>query len=84
MKVLAFNGSPRMKMGVTDKILQTFIQGAESAGAETETVYVAKKNIKFCTGCFNCWFKHPGKCIHDDDMMEIRIKIKAASTLVHT
>jgi multimeric flavodoxin WrbA len=82
MKVLAFNGSPRMKKGVTDKILQTFLEGAASAGAETETVYVAKKNIKFCIGCFNCWFKHPGKCIHKDDMIDIRQQIKAADVIV--
>ncbi len=82
MKVLAFNGSPRMKNGITDKILQTFLKGAASAGAETETVYVAKKNIKFCSGCFNCWFVHPGKCIHKDDMIEIRRQIKAADLIV--
>ncbi len=82
MKVLAFNGSPRMKKGVTEKILQTFLDGARSAGAEVETVYVSKKNIKFCLGCFNCWFVHPGKCIHNDDMLEIRLQIKAADLIV--
>ena len=82
MKVLAFNSSPRMKKGVTDKILQTFMSGAKSAGAETETVYLVKKNIKYCSGCFNCWFVHPGKCIHVDDMLEIRNKIKEADLIV--
>ena len=82
MKVLAFNGSPRMKKGVTDSLLQTFLDGAESAGAQTETVYVAKQKIKYCVGCFSCWFKHPGKCIHDDDMLMIRKKIKAADIIV--
>jgi len=33
MNVLAFNGSPRMKKGVTDSLVQTFLDGAESAGA---------------------------------------------------
>ena len=82
MKVLAFNGSPRMKKGVTDSLLQTFLDGAESAGAQTETVYVANQKIKYCVGCFSCWFKHPGKCIHDDDMLMIRKKIKAADIIV--
>lgn len=82
MKVLAFNGSPRMKKGVTDSLLQTFLDGAESAGAQTETIYVAKQKIKYCVGCFSCWFKHPGKCIHDDDMLMIRQKIKAADIIV--
>ncbi len=82
MRVLAFNSSPRMKKGVTDKILQTFLAGAESAGADIDMVYLTKKKIKFCSGCFNCWFVHPGKCIHDDDMLEIRQQIKAADIIV--
>lgn len=82
MNILAFNGSPRMKKGVTDAIVQTFMAGAESAGAVTETVYVAKQKIAYCVGCFNCWFKHPGKCIHDDDMVMIRNKIKSADIIV--
>jgi putative NADPH-quinone reductase len=82
MKVLAFNGSPRMEKGITDSILQTFLQGAASAGAETETVYISRQKIKYCTGCFNCWFVHPGRCIHKDDMEMIRGKIKAADLLV--
>ena len=82
MNVLAFNGSPRMKKGITDSILQIFLEGAESAGAETETIYIARQKISYCTGCFNCWFVHPGKCIHNDDMIMIREKIKSADILV--
>ena len=82
MKVLAFNGSPRMNKGVTDSLVELFLEGAASAGAQTEKVYVAKHKINYCIGCFHCWFKHPGKCIHDDDMLMIRKKIKAADIVV--
>jgi len=82
MNILAFNGSPRMKKGQTDLFLQHFIKGAKEAGAETETVYLANQNIKYCSGCFNCWFVHPGKCIHNDDMPEIRTKIRKADIVV--
>ena len=51
MNILAFNGSPRMKKGQTDIFLQHFMKGAKEAGAETETVYLAKQNIKYCSGC---------------------------------
>ena len=82
MNVLAFNGSPRMKKGVTDSLLTRFLEGAASAGAQTETVYVARHKINYCIGCFHCWFVHPGKCIHDDDMPMIRNKIKEADIIV--
>ena len=82
MKVLAFNGSPRKTNGITDTILQAFMEGAKSAGADTETIYIADQKINYCVGCFNCWFVHPGKCIHKDDMKMIRDKIKEADILV--
>ena len=83
MKVLAFNGSPRAKNGVTDLILQRFLAGAREAGAETETIYLAKKKINYCTGCLSCWLVHPGTCIHSDDMAEILEKRTAADMLIY-
>ncbi len=83
MKVLAFNGSPRAKNGATDIILQQFMAGAREAGAETETIYLAKKKINYCTGCLSCWLVHPGTCINSDDMAEILEKRTEADMLVY-
>ncbi len=82
MKVLAYNGSPRTKAGITDRITQWFMQGAREAGAEIETVYLAKKKINYCTGCFNCWFVTPGKCIQKDDMADMKSKFRDADIIV--
>lgn len=41
MKVLALNGSPRTSQGATDLITRSFLKGAEEAGAEVETIYLA-------------------------------------------
>ena len=30
-----------------------------------------KLGIHPCSGCWTCWIKEPGKCVYDDDMVEI-------------
>jgi len=82
MKILAINGSPRGNKGNTDRILQPFLEGAREAGAETETVYLKDKTINHCTGCFTCWTKTPGVCIHKDDMPELLEKVREADVVV--
>ncbi|MCW4050797.1 MAG: flavodoxin family protein [Candidatus Bathyarchaeota archaeon] len=68
MKILAFNASPRKSHGITEIIMKKFLEGAEDTGAEIESHYVVDLDINGCTGCFSCWWKTPGKCIHRDDM----------------
>jgi NAD(P)H-dependent FMN reductase len=38
------------------------------ADAEVETVALREKTIKHCLGCYTCWTKTPGVCIHKDAM----------------
>jgi len=83
MKILAINGSPRGKNGNTDRILQSFLQGAREAGAETETIYLKDLEIKPCLGCFTCWTKTPGVCIHKDDMAKILPEIRKSDIVVY-
>jgi multimeric flavodoxin WrbA len=68
MKILAFNASPRKNQGTTDIILNHFLEAATEAGATTKKHYITDLNINGCMGCFNCWTKTPGTCIHRDDM----------------
>jgi putative sterol carrier protein len=82
MKILAINGSPRGDRGNTERILQSFLEGARGAGAETEVVYLKGKKIKHCRGCFNCWTKTPGVCVHKDDMPELLVKVRGANVLI--
>ncbi len=69
MKVMALNSSPRgdgqSKTGI---MLNSLVEGMREAGAEVEAVSLRKKTIKPCAGCFSCWTKTPGICIHKDDM----------------
>ena len=69
MKILSLNSSPRSEgQSKTELMLNHLVAGMRDAGAEVEIVKLREKTIKNCIGCFTCWTKTPGKCIHKDDM----------------
>lgn len=69
MKILAINSSPRTGgLSKTERMLNHLVEGMQEAGAEVEVVNLRERKIKNCIGCFTCWTKTPGKCIHKDDM----------------
>ena len=69
MKILAINSSPRKEgQSKTELMLSHLVDGMRAAGAEVETVHLRDKTIRYCAGCFACWTKTPGICIHKDDM----------------
>ena len=69
MKVLALNSSPRVgRESKTELMLNHLIQGLEEGGAEVTLVNLAQKKINYCIGCYTCWTKTPGVCVHKDDM----------------
>ena len=71
MKVLAINSSARIGgQSKTELMLNHLVEGMRDAGAAVEVINLYKKNIKNCIGCFTCWSKTPGKCIHKDDMTD--------------
>ncbi len=83
MKILAIQGSPRPKASNTEILLQEFLKGAQSRGAETETVYLKEKKIHPCVGCYTCWAKTPGVCVFKDDMPDLLDKVTGCDILVY-
>ncbi len=82
MNVLLVNGSPRGAQGNTAILDRAFLEGAAEEGAACETVYLKDKTINYCTGCYTCWMKTPGVCIHRDDMPELLDKMRTANVMV--
>jgi multimeric flavodoxin WrbA len=69
MKVLALNSSARpTDQSKTELVLTHLVKGMREAGAEVEVVNLRQKKINFCIGCYTCWTKTPGVCVHKDDM----------------
>jgi multimeric flavodoxin WrbA len=69
MKVLALNSSARTgDVSKTEIVLDYLISGMREAGAAVEVIELRKKKIRYCIGCYTCWTKTPGTCIHKDDM----------------
>lgn len=71
MKITVFNGSPRGGRSNSHRIVAPLLEGAAQAGARTEEVFLADRDIRHCLGCFACWEKTPGTCALRDDMAEL-------------
>ncbi len=79
VEILALSGSPR-KGGNSEALLDSFLEGAKSGGAEFKIIRVADEKINPCRACDAC--AETGMCIIRDDMQEIYKKISAADALV--
>ena len=79
MFVLGLQGSPRIK-GNTSILLSAFLAEAETLGARTHYLDVARKNISPCQECGTCEKK--GFCPIDDDMQGIYPLLRQADIIV--
>jgi len=83
MKVLALNSSARGDgESKTALMLDHLVKGMREAGAAVEVVNLRTKTVKNCIGCFTCWTKTPGVCVHKDDMTNELFPKWLASDLV--
>jgi multimeric flavodoxin WrbA len=79
MKVIAILSSPS-RNGNTAVLARKALDGARSAGADTEEIFLADYGIEFCKGCFGCMKK--GKCPIGDDFEPLRDKVYASDCII--
>ncbi len=66
MRVVAFNGSPRVH-GNTEILLNTVLEVLEQHNISTELIHLGKRAIHPCAACYKCKENKNGRCIFDDD-----------------
>jgi multimeric flavodoxin WrbA len=82
MKVLGFVGSPRKK-GNTDVLVDTFLEGASSAGAQVKKFFLADLDINQCRGCYRKCILKPGfRCATFRDDMDMILKEMVSADLI--
>lgn len=81
--IIIFDGGPRKsEYSKTTFMVNSFILGAEEAGASVEYIKLKDYKINSCSGCYHCWTKTPGKCIYSDDMPILMKKYRDADLVI--
>jgi multimeric flavodoxin WrbA len=80
MKIVGISSSPRGKNSNTLKLLDAALDGASEAGAEVESIDVAKMKIKYCTACDSCY--ETGVCSIKDDYQALLEKLLEADGII--
>lgn len=50
---------------------------------ELEVFKLEDLSVAFCTGCWSCWVKTPGKCVHNDDTQLLLKAVINADRVIH-
>lgn len=79
MKVLGIYGSPR-KNGNSDLLLNEALKGAESMGAETESIRSFELKMSGCHECGAC--DKTGVCVINDDMQDVYPKLEQSEIII--
>lgn len=64
----------------TDKIIQVLKETHKQE--KIEVISVDDTHVHDCVGCWNCWVKTPGICVHKDDMTLFYEKIMASDQVI--
>lgn len=67
MKVTILNGNPDGRNRDFDQLLEKLSIFLEKDNHTVNQLVLRRMDIKYCTGCWGCWVKTPGKCVVPDD-----------------
>lgn len=83
VKVVGVQSSPNVD-GLTCRLAQAVLEGAESEGAETKLIHLNRLNIESCKAHGRGWgtCRNEGRCLIRDDFEKLREEINCADALV--
>ena len=82
MKVVAFNGSPRVN-GNTTCLLNHVFAALQEAGIETEMVQIGGQLIAGCKACYHCFQAQDARCVQTEDVVNSCVeKMLAADGII--
>jgi multimeric flavodoxin WrbA len=79
VRVIGIAGSPR-RGGNTETLLDRFLAGARSAGADVNKIIAPDLDVGPCAACDGCWVD--GHCIISDDYQTVCEELIAADVIV--
>jgi len=82
VNVLILNGNPDAGNGDFDRYIQSLAKGLTGKRHTVQTHILREMDIRYCIGCWNCWFKTPGICRYDDAMPAIYKSVVASSLVI--
>ena len=80
MQCLILNGNP--EPSGFDDYLARLAQALEREGHAVERVDLRDLSLRYCVGCWTCWWKTPGLCALKDDMGAIYPKMVKADLVL--
>lgn len=80
MRVMILNGNP-VPSGF-DGSVETLAGALRERGGEVDHVVLRESDVRLCIGCWFCWWKTPGLCVHRDAMDDILPKMVASDLVI--
>lgn len=74
--VVFYSGKRSSRVSKTLLMVNHLMEGLQEKGCEVERIDLAKMKIEPCLGCYNCWTKTPGQCVHRDEMSMEQLAMK--------
>jgi hypothetical protein len=71
MKVLVLNGNSVSGSNALDEYLDRLSGLMQEKSIEVTTLRIGDLKLNYCTGCWNCWLRTPGRCVFHDDMESV-------------